>query len=130
LKNLEGLPQGSLLSPLFCNILLNDLDIFILDLCRNIFIERIKTNSADWNAGRRYLNTPWEKVWHDIKTLTGSRVSGRKITKTLAKVRSQDTAAQKVRRLKEECDKKLFKTIYKSISSFSIGMNLWRVRLG
>ena len=102
LENLEGSPQGSLLSPLFCNILLNDLDIFILDLCKSTFVERVKANSADWNAGRRYLNTPWEKVWHDIKTLTGSRVSGKKIAKALAKVRSQDTAAQKVRRLKED----------------------------
>ena len=102
LKNLEGSPQGSLLSPLFCNILLNDLDIFILDLCKSIFVERVKANSADWNAGRRYLNTPWEKVWQDIKTLTGSRVSGSKIAKALAKVRSQDTAAQRVRRHKED----------------------------
>lgn len=102
LKNLEGSPQGSLLSPLFCNILLNDLDIFILDLCKNTFVERVKTNSADWNAGRRYLKTPWEKVWKDIKTLTGSRVSGKKIAQALAKVRSQDTAAQRVRKLKED----------------------------
>jgi hypothetical protein len=62
LKNLEGSSQGSLLSPLFCNILLDDLDIFILDLCKSIFVERVKTNSADLNAGRRYLKTPWEKV--------------------------------------------------------------------
>ena len=58
LKNLEGSSQGSLLSPLFCNILLDDLDIFILDLCKSSFVERVKANSADWNAGRRYLNTP------------------------------------------------------------------------
>ena len=102
LKNLEGTPQGSLLSPLFCNILLNDLDIFILDLCKTTFVERVKANSDEWNAGRRYLNTPWEKVWKDIKILTGSRVSGQKISKALAKIRSQDTAAQKVRKLKED----------------------------
>ena len=102
LKNLEGTPQGSLLSPLFCNILLNDLDIFILDLCKTTFVERVKANSDEWNAGRRYLNTPWEKVWKDIKILTGSRVSGQKISKALAKIRYQDTAAQKVRKLKED----------------------------
>lgn len=62
LKNLEGIPQGSLLSPLFCNILLNDLDLFIIDLCNDTFVERVKANSADWNTGRRYLKTPWEKV--------------------------------------------------------------------
>ncbi|NNE32679.1 MAG: hypothetical protein HKN40_09940 [Winogradskyella sp.] len=102
LTNLEGSPQGSLLSPLFCNILLNDLDIFILDLCKTTFVERVKANSDEWNAGRRYLKTPWEKVWKDIKILTGSRVSGKKIVKALAQIRSQDTAAQKVRRLKED----------------------------
>jgi retron-type reverse transcriptase len=47
LKNLEGTPQGSLLSPLFCNILLNDLDLFIIGLCHDTFVERIKANSAD-----------------------------------------------------------------------------------
>jgi hypothetical protein len=47
LKNLEGIPQGSLLSPLFCNILLNDLDLFVIKLCNDIFVERIKANSAD-----------------------------------------------------------------------------------
>jgi hypothetical protein len=62
LKNLKGLSQGLLLSPLFCNILLDDLDIFIFDLCRNIFVKRVKTNLADWNAGQCFLNTPWEKV--------------------------------------------------------------------
>lgn len=62
LNNLEKSPQGSLLSPLFCNILLDDLDVFIINLCNNIFVDRIKINSADWNAGRRYLKTPWEKV--------------------------------------------------------------------
>ena len=102
LKNLEGTPQGSLLSPLFCNILLNDLDLFVIKLCNDTFVDRVKSNSADWNAGRRYLKTPWEKVWKDIKTLTGSRVSGTKIASALSKVRSQDTAAQGVRRLKED----------------------------
>jgi hypothetical protein len=102
LKNLEGTPQGSLLSPLFCNILLNDLDLFIIDLCNDTFVERVKANSADWNAGRRYLKTPWEKVWKDIKTLTGFRVSGTKIVSALSKVRSQDTAAQRVWKLKED----------------------------
>lgn len=102
LKNLEGTPQGSLLSPLFCNILLNDFDLFVIKLCNDTFVDRVKSNSADWNAGRRYLKTPWEKVWNDIKTLTGSRVSGTKITSALSKVRSQDTAAQGVRRLKED----------------------------
>jgi len=102
LKNLEGTPQGSLLSPIFCNILLNDLDIFILNLCKTIFVERVKANSDEWNAGRRYLKTPWESVFRDIKKLTGARVSGKKITQALSKIRSQDTAAQKVRRLKED----------------------------
>lgn len=102
LTNLEGSPQGSLLSPLFCNILLNDLDTFILNLCKTTFVERVKANSDEWNAGRRYLKTPWEKVWQDMKILTGSRVSGKKIAKALEKIRSQDTAAQKVRKLKED----------------------------
>jgi retron-type reverse transcriptase len=59
LKNVEGSPQGSLLSPFFCNILLDELDIFIMNLCKNIYVERIKANSADVNAGQRYLKTPW-----------------------------------------------------------------------
>jgi hypothetical protein len=46
LKNLESLYQGSMLSPLFCNILVDDLDIFIINLCKSVFVERVKDNSA------------------------------------------------------------------------------------
>jgi retron-type reverse transcriptase len=47
LKNLEGSPQGSLLSPLFCNILLDELDIFILALCNSIIVQRVRVASDD-----------------------------------------------------------------------------------
>jgi len=47
LNNVIGIPQGSLLSPLFCNILLNEFDKFILKVCNEIFVERVKFNSVE-----------------------------------------------------------------------------------
>ena len=102
LKNLEGSPQGSLLSPLFCNILLDELDIFILALCNSIIVQRVRVASDDWKASRRFLNTSWEKVWSDIKTLTSRRVSGKKISNALLKIKSQDAALRGMRIAKEE----------------------------
>jgi retron-type reverse transcriptase len=45
--NKKGSPQGSLLSPLFCNILLHELDKHVDSICRDFNNKRVKVNSAE-----------------------------------------------------------------------------------
>jgi len=47
LINKKGSPQGSLLSPLFCNIILHELDNFIIKICKDFNNERVKKNSIE-----------------------------------------------------------------------------------
>jgi retron-type reverse transcriptase len=47
LLNKKGSPQGSLLSPLFCNILLHELDKHILKISKDFNNTRVKINSAE-----------------------------------------------------------------------------------
>ena len=91
-----GTPKGSILSPLFCNILLHELDSFVVFFCKSVSRARHERDSEKWKVSRRYLNTPWEDVWYLIKSKVGKRVSGRKINKVLAEIRSQDAALKGV----------------------------------
>ena len=102
LERKMGTPQGSLLSPLFCNILLHELDSFVISLCKNVFCARYERNSEEWKIRRRHLNISWEDVWHLIKSKVDKRVSGAKIYKALAEIRSQDAALKRVRHRAED----------------------------
>ena len=102
LEQKMGTPQGSILSPLFCNILLHELDSFVISLCKSVFRAQHERDSEEWKVRRRYLNTPWEDVWHLIKSKVGKRVSGKKINKALAEIRSQDAALKEVRHRAED----------------------------
>jgi group II intron reverse transcriptase/maturase len=92
-----GTPQGSIQSPLFCNILLHELDSFVVSLCKNVFRTRHERYLKKWKVRKHYLNTPWEDIWRLIKSKIEKRVSGEKINKVLAEIRSQNAALQKVR---------------------------------
>lgn len=100
--NLKGSPQGSLLSPLFCNIILHELDKFINEICKNFNNTRVKKNSEEWNAGRSYRNTEWAPVANLIKETTKGRVGMPIISKALSQIRSQDIMLQKTRRLETD----------------------------
>lgn len=102
--NKKGSPQGSLLSPLFCNILLHELDKYVDSICRNFNIKRVNVNSAEWNEGRRYRNTSWAPVANSIKELTGNRVSIAAISKALSQIRSQDTTLKGIKRLEVDAN--------------------------
>jgi len=47
LLNRKGSPQGSLLSPLFCNILLHELDKHVIKLYKDFNNIRVKVNSEE-----------------------------------------------------------------------------------
>lgn len=97
-----GVPQGSIISPLLCNILLHELDQFFE---KYIFefsnIVEKKQVSKEYNATRRYKKTPWEPVWENVRQLTHQDVSGTKIRAALRTVRKLDAAARGIRYYEE-----------------------------
>jgi hypothetical protein len=68
LEHKIGTPQGSMLSPLFCNILLHELDFFVVSLCKGVFRARHERSSEEWKVCRRYLNAPWEDIWEESRS--------------------------------------------------------------
>jgi retron-type reverse transcriptase len=90
-------PQGSILSPLFCNILLHELDFFAVALCKSVFRAQHEKNSEERKIHKHYLNTPWKDVWHLIKSRVGKRMSRTKVNKALTEIRSQDAALKGIR---------------------------------
>lgn len=97
-----GTPQGSIISPLICNILLHELDTFfekyILKFSNTVETKKV---SKEYNATRRYENTPWEPVWKTVRELTHRDVSGTKIKAALRTVRKLDAAARGIRYYEE-----------------------------
>lgn len=71
LENSFGVSQSCLLNPLFCNILLHELDVFAVNLCHNFSCNKKIIFSKDSIKLVRYLNVVWENTWY----LVSSRVS-------------------------------------------------------
>lgn len=102
LEQKVGLPQGSMLSPLFCNILLHNLDFFAISLC--------KKHSEKWEAYRRYPNTPWKNFECLLKSKVDNCGLARETHKTLTGIHLQAVA---LKRVKEQAEsKKRRKLIY------------------
>ena len=98
-----GSPQGSVLSPLICNILLHELDIEI-----NKYIKKhdnhnkIKKNvNPEYTKTRSYKDTNWENVWTEVRSLTDKKVGSDKIRASLRTIRKLDAAARNIRYYQE-----------------------------
>jgi retron-type reverse transcriptase len=101
-----GTPQGSIISPLICNILLHEFDLFFEKYCTkfsNFNISKKKV-SEQYNESRRYKNTSWQPVWDTMRKLTDKKVSGTKIRAALRTVRKLDAAARGIRYYQENLD--------------------------
>jgi len=99
-----GTPQGSIISPLICNILLHELDSFLEKYCLTFsnFDSTKRKVSNEYNATRRYKNTSWETVWDSVRNLTHKAVSGTKIRAALRTIRKLDAAAKGIRYYQED----------------------------
>jgi retron-type reverse transcriptase len=108
LKLKIGTPQGSIISPLICNILLHDLDSFVegyINKYSNYSDRKIKV-SEEYNETRRIKDTPFESVYDDLRRVVHPDVSGRKITGALREIRKLDAGVRGVRYYKEDKDAK------------------------
>ena len=99
-----GTPQGSIISPLVCNILLHELDCYVekyINKYSNYENRKIQI-SEGYNESKRFTNTPYESVYKDLRDLIHPDVSGRKIAGALRAIRKLDAAARGVRYYKED----------------------------
>ena len=99
-----GTPQGSIISPLICNILLHKLDCFMNEYINKYsnFDSKNRKISEEYYKSRKYMNTEWETVWKNVRELTHKSVSGDKIRAALRTVRKLDAAAKGVKYYQED----------------------------
>lgn len=97
LSNKIGTPQGSILSPIICNIMLNQFDNYMEKLMQKTFVKRSKAVSEEYNETRRTGGTPWESIFNDIKAVTEKRVAAIKIRGALRGIRKLDAAMKGVK---------------------------------
>jgi group II intron reverse transcriptase/maturase len=101
-----GTPQGSIISPLICNILLHDLDCFVEEYIKkhSNYDSRKKVISEKYNETKRYMKTDWEPIWEGIRSLVHKDVSGKHIRAALREIRKLDAAARGIRYYQEDKD--------------------------
>lgn len=102
LEHKIGTPQGSILSPLFCNILFHELDFSVISLCKSVFCVWHNKNSEKWKVRSCHSNIPWKYLRHLIKSKVSKRVSGVEINKALQLIRSQNADLKEVRQPAED----------------------------
>jgi group II intron reverse transcriptase/maturase len=103
-----GTPQGSIISPLICNILLHELDCFVEDYINkysNYSSRKIKV-SEEYNISRKYVNTDWEPLWKEFRAQTHKNVSSKYIRAALREIRKRDAAARGIRYYQDDPDAK------------------------
>lgn len=99
-----GTPQGSIISPLICNILLHKLDSFMeeyINKYSNYDSSNMKI-SEEYCKSRKYMGTDWKPVWKNLRELTHKSVSGDKIRAALRTIRKLDAATRGVRYYQED----------------------------
>ena len=101
-----GTPQGSIISPLICNVLLHDLDCFVEEYTNKYsnYEDRKMNVSEAYNASKRSTGTPYESIRSELRQIVHKDVSGRKIDGALRAIRKLDAAARGVRYYEEDKD--------------------------
>nr|WAK85011.1 hypothetical protein [Amicula sp. isolate GU52X-4 cfCalB7] len=118
-----GTPQGSITSPLICNILLHELDCFMAKYINKYsnFAAKDRGASEEYNKSKRYMGTEWEPVWKKVRELTHKNVSGAKLRAALRTIRKLDAAARGVRYYQEDSEMKKVQYI-RYADDFIIGL--------
>jgi retron-type reverse transcriptase len=101
-----GTPQGSMISPLICNILLHELDVFLEKNCLESFNSNIYVKQIfdDYCTTKRYQSTNWELVLNHVKSLTHKIVPNAKIINALHTVKKLDKLEREVKYCQKDSD--------------------------
>jgi retron-type reverse transcriptase len=89
LANTIGTPQGSILSPLLCNILLSPLDEYVEGLIKEISNDKSIVKSQEYRnaVDRAPKGTPWANISDSIKDIVKSQVGIKDIRRALKPIR-------------------------------------------
>jgi group II intron reverse transcriptase/maturase len=100
--NKVGTPQGSILSPLFCNILLHEFDVEVRNIINSINNTRNKKVSAAYKeATSQYVGSEWEHAIDSVFKLTPS-VDKREVRKHFRKIRVLNARTDSITYLDED----------------------------
>ena len=100
--NKAGTPQGSILSPLFCNILLHEFDVEVRNIINSINNTKNKKVSAAYKeATSQYVGSAWEHAIDSVFKLTPN-VSKRDVRKYFRKIRVLNTRTNSITYLDED----------------------------
>jgi group II intron reverse transcriptase/maturase len=104
LESSIGTPQGSILSPLLCNIYMHQLDEYMEDTLLPLWNKKRNNKvSEEYKEASRYTNNKWGPVFEEIKHITPD-VRGKEIRKALDAIQKLDRVARDIPYYAEDPD--------------------------
>jgi Type II intron maturase len=94
-----GTPQGSIISPLICHILLHELDCFVEEYINKYSNDDTckRAPSQEYLETRSYMKSYRESVWGKVRSLVHKNASGKYLRAAPREIRKRDAAARGIR---------------------------------